>query len=114
MTNKLLELLGQHGIEVPSLSRKEATILRLLVASGDMYGLEIVAKSAGEVGRGTVYVTLARMQEKGYVDSEQEKQAPGATGLPRRRYRVTGEGARVLRGWERAAEAFALGSRLAT
>jgi DNA-binding PadR family transcriptional regulator len=114
MANNVLARLGRKGVEVPSLSEKEALILGLLIASGEMYGLEIVAKSDGEVGRGTVYVTLARMQEKGYVDSKQEEQAPGATGLPRRLYRVTGEGLRVLKAWERAADAFMRGTRLAT
>jgi DNA-binding PadR family transcriptional regulator len=113
MVTKLARLLGGSRADIPSLSPKEETILRLLVAGGELYGLEIVAKSEGAVGRGTVYVTLARMQEKGYVDSHQEEQAAGATGLPRRRYKVTGEGARVLRTWDQVALAFS-GGRLAT
>jgi DNA-binding PadR family transcriptional regulator len=105
MANKLLEqLLGTEADGLPSLSAKEAAILQLLVLGKEMYGLQIVAESNGVIGRGTVYVTLARMEEKGFIDSRQEAQAEGATGLPRRLYRVTGEGTRVLRAWERAAQ----------
>jgi DNA-binding PadR family transcriptional regulator len=39
------------------------------------------------------------MEAKGYVTSEQEAMPPGAIGLPRRRYRPTDLGERVLRAW---------------
>jgi DNA-binding PadR family transcriptional regulator len=58
-----------------------------------------VEASGGTLKRGTVYVTLGRLEGKGYVQSEQEPQAPGAIGLPRRIYRPTGLGERVLRAW---------------
>jgi PadR family transcriptional regulator, regulatory protein PadR len=108
-------LLGDDGCEaIPSLSPKEATILRLLLASRkEMYGLQIVAESEGAIGRGTVYVTLSRMEDKGFVESKQETPPEGATGLPRRLYRVTGEGSRVLRAWERAARVLR-GAKVAT
>ena len=32
-----------------------------------MYGLELVTESEGALKRGTVYVTLGRLEEKGYV-----------------------------------------------
>ncbi|MGA2450383.1 MAG: helix-turn-helix transcriptional regulator [Polyangiaceae bacterium] len=108
------QLLGEYGDPpVPSLSAKEATILNLLSGARELYGLQIVAESNGEVGRGTVYVTLARMEEKGFVESWREEQAPGATGLPRRLYRVTSTGANVLQAYERAALVLA-GARVLT
>jgi PadR family transcriptional regulator len=113
MTNRLIdELLGEGaGERVPRVSAKEVVVMRLLSSSlKPLYGLEIVSKSDGEIGRGTVYVTLSRMEDKGFVESEQEQQRPGATGLPRRRYRITGEGARALRQWEHAAHLLANGS----
>jgi DNA-binding PadR family transcriptional regulator len=113
MHSKLLEVLG-GGDSLPPLAPKEATILRLLIAGGEMYGLEIVGNSDGDVGRGTVYVTLARMEEKGYVVSRQEAQLPGATGLPRRQYRATGEGQRVLAAWEQLAGILRSGGGLTT
>ena len=62
-------------------------------------GLQLVERSDGALKRGTVYVTLGRLEAKGYVESEQEPPAPGAIGLPRRIYRPTGLGERVLRAW---------------
>ena len=53
------------------LPRKEQHILELLVSGGPMYGLQLVDRSEGELKRGTVYVTLARMEAKGLVQSEQ-------------------------------------------
>jgi DNA-binding PadR family transcriptional regulator len=104
--NDLLEELTGGGggrAGVPSLSPKEALILKLLAERGEMYGLLLVASSDGKLKRGTVYVTLGRMEEKGYVESRQEAQEPGAIGLPRRLYKPTARGVAVLRAWERAA-----------
>ena len=50
----------------------------------------MVELSDGRLKRGTVYVTLGRMQEKGYLESRQEPLPEGAIGLPRRLYRPTG------------------------
>jgi DNA-binding PadR family transcriptional regulator len=88
---------------VPRLSAKERLILELLVSMGPQYGLQLVDRSDGALKRGTVYVTLGRMEEKGYVESEQEAPVTGAIGLPRRIYRPTGLGERVLRAWRTAA-----------
>jgi DNA-binding PadR family transcriptional regulator len=84
------------------LSATEYLILQLL-AGEDMFGLQLVERSRGALKRGTVYVTLGRMQGKGYVESWAEKQPPGAIGLPRRLYRPTAYGSRVLEAWETAA-----------
>jgi DNA-binding PadR family transcriptional regulator len=88
---------------LPTLSGKEALILELLVGSGDMYGLELVAASRGRLKRGTVYVTLGRMEDKGYVSSSVETQPPAGGGLPRRIYTATALGRRVLDTWTQAA-----------
>jgi DNA-binding PadR family transcriptional regulator len=65
-----------------------------------MHGLRLVHESAGELRRGTVYVTLGRMEAKGLVESEQEPLHPGAIGLPRRIYRITALGERLLSAWK--------------
>ncbi len=83
--------------KLPGLSATESLILDLL-RSRDMYGLELVTESEGGLKRGTVYVTLGRMEEKGYVESKAEKN-PLHSGLPRRLYRATALGARVLDAW---------------
>jgi len=62
-----------------------------------MYGLQLVDRSDGALKRGTVYVTLGRMETKGLVESEQEPVPPGGIGLPRRIYRPTALGQRMLR-----------------
>lgn len=85
---------------LPVPSHKEALIMQLLVRSGELYGLEMVTQSEGELKRGTVYVTLDRMEDKGYLTSRQEEKLPGAIGLPRRLYKLTGFGQRVLEAWE--------------
>lgn len=87
---------------IPRLSHVEAEILRLLMTSGEMYGLELVDASK-EIKRGTVYVTLGRMVEKGLVTSKAVK-IDNARGLPRRIYSPTGGGAKAYRAWSAAGE----------
>jgi DNA-binding PadR family transcriptional regulator len=84
---------------IPTLPPKERLILELLVSEGPLFGLQLVALSDGALKRGTVYVTLGRMEAKGFITSEQEPLPPGAIGLPRRIYRPTPLGERVLRAW---------------
>jgi len=90
------------------LPAKERAILELLVGGGPMFGLQLVRASAGALKRGTVYVTLGRMEARGLVESEQEPPAPGGIGLPRRVYRATGQGERVLRAWAAFASELAM------
>ena len=92
---------------IPTLPPKEALILDLLVDEGELYGLQLVAASKGRLKRGTVYVTLGRMQDKGYVESRTEPLPAGAIGLPRRWYRPTAYGLRVMEAWAMAARTFA-------
>jgi PadR family transcriptional regulator PadR len=82
---------------VPSMSSKEQLILELLIDHrAAMYGLEIVSASGRRVKRGTVYVTLARMEDKGLVASRQEDPPAEAGGLPRRLYTPTALGRRLI------------------
>jgi PadR family transcriptional regulator PadR len=90
---------------LPKLSGTEALILELLRAR-EMYGLQLVSASNGTLKRGSVYVTLGRMEEKGYVESWAEENAEHA-GLPRRLYRATGLGTRVYDAWSLMAASLA-------
>jgi PadR family transcriptional regulator PadR len=92
---------------VPTLSHKEALILQLLGRSREMYGLELVSASDGALKRGTVYVTLGRMEEKGYVASRLDDSSPPGGGLPRRLYAPTALGRQVLSAWAMAARRLA-------
>jgi DNA-binding PadR family transcriptional regulator len=94
------------AVRVPTLSAKEALILDLLIQENEMYGLQLVAASQRRLKRGTVYVTLGRMEEKGYVMSRREDRPShsGHAGSPVRRvYEATALGQRVLRVWTEAA-----------
>jgi len=82
-----------------SLPPKEALILEVLVQQGELYGLQLVAASKGRLKRGTVYVTLGRMEDKGFITSRLEDAPPEAGGLPRRVYEPTKYGRRVLAAW---------------
>lgn len=73
------------------LSPTEYFILDLLIVRGPSYGLELVKRSDGKLKRGTVYVTLDRMEQSGTISSTVEDSERG----PRRKYIVTGLGMRV-------------------
>lgn len=88
--------------DLPSLSRKEAIILEMLLDGREFYGLEMVDASNGELKRGTVYVTLQRLQEKGLIESRQEARTAPEIGIPRRLYSITGYGQRVLSAYQAA------------
>ena len=75
----------------PRLSAKETLILDLLRGS-EKYGLELVTASGGALKRGTVYVTLGRMEDKGLIVSRVEDDTPALGGLPRRLYKPTAYG----------------------
>ncbi len=70
----------------PRFSEKEAIILNLLLKNDELHGMGIAELSEGNIPIGTVYVTLNRMEEKGYVASR-----PDTTGLPGKIkwYRIT-------------------------
>src|ERR1700742_3718118 len=89
--------------DFPSVSRKELLILEMLFQSKrELYGLEMVAASDNNLKRGTIYVTLQRMQEKGLVDSKPEPRAAPEIGTPRRLYAISGYGQRVYRAYQAA------------
>lgn len=90
-------------MEVRLPSGKELIVLEMLINKADMYGLEMVRASA-ELKRGTVYVLLSRMEEKGFVKSKQVDD--GTAGLPLRVYSITGLGARAYRAWQASADVF--------
>ncbi len=83
------------------LTAKEHEILTLLIGHGaEMYGLEMVARSGGRLSRGSIYVLLDRLEERGLVSSRLEDRPPGTSGVARRLYRPTGHGRRVFQLWE--------------
>src|SRR4029453_2577376 len=95
---------------LPTLSTTERLIIELLAAHEELFGLRMVELSEGRLKRGTVYVTLGRMQEKGYLESRQEPLPEGAIGLPRRLYRPTGLAMRILAAWKAAERMYVTGT----
>jgi DNA-binding PadR family transcriptional regulator len=83
------------------LSAVEAEILRLLIANGELYGLALVAAAPKIIKRGSVYVTLGRMADKGLVTSR-AVEVEHEPGMPRRLFAPTGLGEKVFRAWETA------------
>jgi DNA-binding PadR family transcriptional regulator len=92
---------------LPSISSTESLVLDLLETS-ERYGLELVEASGGRLKRGSVYVTLGRMEAKGFVSSRQEDRPAGAIGLPRRLYRPTAYGLKVRDAYRLLRDALAL------
>lgn len=83
------------------LTAVEEQILRLLARGEEMYGLQLVEKSAGKLKAGSVYVYLHDLEKNGLLSSRLEERAPGQNGPLRRVYQITGQGERVLRAWDR-------------
>jgi DNA-binding PadR family transcriptional regulator len=79
-----------------------------LLEAGERFGLELVDVSGGRLKRGSIYVTLGRMEAKGFVQSRQEARLPGAIGVPRRLYTATAYGLKVREAYRLLREALAL------
>ena len=89
-----------------NISRVEALILEQLTAAAgvELYGLQMVKASNEALKMGTIYVSLGRLQEKGFVTSRRE--ADPAQTVPRRLYKITGLGQRTFLAWQAGMEAY--------
>ncbi len=79
----------------------EQIVLLAVLRLGDAaYALpirsEIQKRSRRTPARGAVYITLDRLEEKGYLDSRLAGASAERGGRPRRYYRVTPAGVRAL------------------
>lgn len=83
--------------EFPRLSRTELLILEMLINKGEMYGLEMVEASEGLLKRGSIYVVLQRLSDKGFTESREEPRDYPEIGIPRRKYRANGLGERAYK-----------------
>jgi DNA-binding PadR family transcriptional regulator len=89
------------------MSRTESLVMELL-RGAERYGLELVDASGGTLKRGSVYVILARMEEKGFIESRVEDRGVRVSGLPRRLYRATPYGLKVHDAFSLLRDALAL------
>jgi len=81
---------------------EQRVLLAVLRAGDEAYGTRVLAevRAAGDrkASRGAVYVTLARLEDKGLLRaSRSEAGSESRAGRPRRYLRVTAEGLRSLR-----------------
>jgi len=75
-------------------------LLAVLRAGDGAYGTRIMLElrsSGRRVSRGALYVTLARLEEKGLLHSRAGEPSPARGGRPRRYVRVSAAGLRALR-----------------
>jgi DNA-binding PadR family transcriptional regulator len=78
-----------------SLSTKELAVLSILAPGEELYGLQIVEQSGGLLGRGTVYVTLAEMEERKLISSRPVHSIDRSLPIPRRLYRIASAGSQL-------------------
>lgn len=75
-------------------SKKELRVLEAL-ADRDLYGLDFV--NAKIAGHGSIYVLLARMEDRGLIEGREEEYVGAPPHhLPRRIYRITDAGRAVI------------------
>lgn len=80
-------------------SQREAVLLQILV-SGEKYGLELrsayVERTKSSMPLGSLYVTLQRMEDKGFIESRTGESSHERGGNRRKFFKITGEGASAL------------------
>jgi DNA-binding PadR family transcriptional regulator len=105
-------------VDQPLLGEVESLVLlAVLRLSDDAYAVPIRALILREAGvslsRGTIYVTLERLEQKGYVTSWFSDPTSVRGGKARRLFRVKPFGVAALRGAQRAVDQLAEGTVLA-
>ena len=84
--------------------------MKMLIDNGEMFGLEMVDKSEGLLKKGTIYVTLQRMEKKKLLSSEEEERPATEVGIARRFYSPTNWGERVFKAQEIALKYLNMGA----
>jgi PadR family transcriptional regulator, regulatory protein PadR len=92
--------MGKQDFKLPSPT--EVAVLELL-SGKEMYGLEMV-KASDRLKRGTIYVTLDRMEDKRLVKSRVIEESGPTAG--RRIYSITGHGQQAYAAWRQAQVVF--------
>lgn len=73
---------------------RDLRVLRLLAERGPLTGLELVHAGAGR--RGTIYVRLNLLEDRGLLVSEEVPPPAGVLALPQRLYTITDRGRAAL------------------
>jgi PadR family transcriptional regulator, regulatory protein PadR len=97
---------------------EQLVLLAVLRLDGEGYAVpirELIVREGGvRVSRGTVYVTLDRLEQKGLLRSAFGRPQPVRGGKSRRVFQITRTGMEALRHARRAVERLAAGTRLAS
>src|SRR5215475_13291045 len=87
---------------------EQLVLLAIVHLQGEAYGIPIVEEIERRTGRGVaraaVYLTLRRLEEKGFVSSWMSDPTPERGGKGRRYVKLEAPGARALREARRVAE----------
>ena len=87
---------------------EQMVLLAIAHLRGEAYGIPIVEeierRTGRSVARAAVYITLRRLEEKGFVSSWMSDPTPERGGKGRRYAKLEAEGARALREARHAAE----------
>ena len=87
---------------------EQLVLLAIVHLRGEAYGIPIVEeierRTGRSVARAAVYVTLRRLEEKGFVSSWMSDPTPERGGKGRRYVKLLAEGARALRDARQATE----------
>jgi DNA-binding PadR family transcriptional regulator len=87
---------------------EQMVLLAIAHLEGEAYGVPIVdeieRRTGRSVARAAVYITLRRLEEKGFVSSWTSDPTPERGGKARRCVRLEAEGVRALREARRAAD----------
>lgn len=85
----------------PRIADYELAVLLSLAALDDPYGASIRRELSARLGRdctvGSVYTTLQRLEDKGFITSSTSAPTPVRGGRARRCYAITPDGDRALR-----------------
>jgi PadR family transcriptional regulator PadR len=96
---------------------EQLVLLAVLRLEGDAYGVpirELIARDAGvPLTRGSIYVTLGRLEKKGLVESSFSEPEAVPGGKARRLFRVRPSGVAALRAARRAVDGLTAGTVLA-
>ncbi|HUQ83842.1 MAG TPA: PadR family transcriptional regulator [Gemmatimonadaceae bacterium] len=87
---------------------EQLVLLAIAHLQGEAYGIPIVEeierRTGRSVARAAVYVTLRRLEEKGFVSAWMSDPTPERGGKARRYVKLTPDGARALRDARQVAE----------
>ena len=94
----------QHGLG----EFEQMVLLAIAHLDGEAYGIPIVEeierRTGRSVARAAVYITLRRLEEKGFVSSRMSDPTPERGGKARRYVKIEAGGARALREARRITE----------